>query len=99
VPGGIEVFQMSADARELGRTYPTKLSMVGDIRASLTVLLSLLAPKVASQAEAYAALRKRAARDQEARRARLMPPPTRSSPSGNNLSADHLLDATEHPLR
>jgi benzoylformate decarboxylase len=72
VPSGIDAFQMSADARDLGRTYPTKLSVVGDIRASLTVLLSLLAPKIASRAEAYAALRKRAARDQEARRARLM---------------------------
>jgi benzoylformate decarboxylase len=72
VPGGIEVFQMSADARDLGRTYPTKLSVVGDIRASLRVLLSLLAPKIASRAEAYAALRKRAARDHAARRTRLM---------------------------
>jgi benzoylformate decarboxylase len=72
VPNGIEVFQLSADARDLGRTYPTKLSVVGDIRASLTVLLSLLAPKIASRAEAYTALRKHAARDQEARRARLM---------------------------
>jgi benzoylformate decarboxylase len=72
VPSDIEVFQLSADARDLGRTYPTKLSVVGDIRASLTVLLSLLAPKIASQAAAYAALRKHAARDQEARRARLV---------------------------
>jgi benzoylformate decarboxylase len=72
VPNGIEVFQLSADARDLGRTYPTKLSVVGDIRASLTVLLSHLAPKIASRAEAYTALRKHAARDQEARRARLM---------------------------
>jgi benzoylformate decarboxylase len=72
VPSGIEVFQLSADARDLGRTYPTKLSVVGDIKASLTVLLSLLAPKIASRAEAYTALRKHAARDQEARRARLM---------------------------
>ena len=71
VPSGIEAFQMSADARDLGRTYPTKLSVVGDIRASLTVLLSLLAPKIADRAEAYAALRERAARDQAARRARL----------------------------
>jgi benzoylformate decarboxylase len=72
VPNGIEVFQLSADARDLGRTYPTKLSVVGDIRASLTVLLSLLAPKIASRAKAYTALRKHAARDQEARRARLV---------------------------
>jgi benzoylformate decarboxylase len=72
VPSGTQVFQMSADARDLGRTYPTKLSVVGDIRASLAVLLSLLAPKIASQAGAYATLRKVAARDHEARRTRLV---------------------------
>jgi benzoylformate decarboxylase len=72
VPSGIEVFQISADVRDLGRTYPTKLSVVGDIKASLPVLLSLLAPKIASRAEAYAALGKRAARDHAERRARLI---------------------------
>jgi benzoylformate decarboxylase len=72
VPLGTQIFQMSADARDLGRTYPTRLSVVGDIRASLAVLLSLLPPKIASQAGAYATLRKAAARDHEDRRARLV---------------------------
>jgi benzoylformate decarboxylase len=54
-----------------GALYPTKLSMVGDIRASLDALLPLLAPKIAGRAEIYAALREAAQRDQEARRARL----------------------------
>ena len=72
VPSGVDLFQLSADVRNLGRTYPTKLSMVGDIRASLNVLLSLLEPKIAGRADTYAALRERAAKDREARRAQLM---------------------------
>jgi benzoylformate decarboxylase len=72
VPSGVDLFQLSADVRWLGRTYPAKLSMVGDIRASLTVLFSLLAPKITGRADAYAALRERAAQDREARRAQLM---------------------------
>jgi benzoylformate decarboxylase len=72
VPSGVSLFQLSADVQKLGRTFPTKLSMVGDIRASLSVLLSLLAPRIASRADTYAALRERAARDRDARRAQLM---------------------------
>ena len=72
VPSGVDLFQLSADVRNLGRTYPTKLSMVGDIRASLNVLLSLLEPKIAGRADTYAALRERAAKNREARRAQLM---------------------------
>ncbi|MFC6746540.1 thiamine pyrophosphate-binding protein [Methylobacterium persicinum] len=44
VPPGTAVFQLSADVRDLGRTYATALSTVGDIRASLDALLPLLAP-------------------------------------------------------
>jgi benzoylformate decarboxylase len=72
VPSGVDLFQLSADVRWLGRTYPTKLSMVGDIGVSLTALLSLLAPKIAGRADIYAALRERAAQDREARRAQLI---------------------------
>jgi benzoylformate decarboxylase len=72
VPIGVGLFQLSADVRKLGRTYPTKLSMVGDIRASLSVLLSLLPPRIAGQADIYTALRERAAQDREARRAQIM---------------------------
>jgi benzoylformate decarboxylase len=67
----MQIFQLSADARDLGRTYSTKLALVGDIRASLRALLPLLTPKLADRREAYAALRKAAERDQEARRGQL----------------------------
>src|SRR5262245_16969835 len=68
VPPGMQIFQLSADARGLGRTYATKLALVGDIRASLHALFPLLTPKLAAKTEAYAALRKAAERGQEARR-------------------------------
>ena len=71
VPPGCAVFQMSADVRDLGRTYPTKLSVMGDIKASLAALLPLLIRRLAGQAPAYAALRRAAERDQQARRAGL----------------------------
>jgi benzoylformate decarboxylase len=71
VPPGMQTFQLSADARDLGRTYSTRLALVGDIRASLRALLPLLTPKLAGRTEAYAALRKAAQREQEARRGKL----------------------------
>jgi benzoylformate decarboxylase len=71
VPPGMQIFQLSADARDLGRTYSTKLALVGDIRASLRALLPLLTRKLADRREVYAALRKAAEREQEARRAQL----------------------------
>ncbi|MCS5946584.1 hypothetical protein LNP25_23095 [Klebsiella variicola subsp. variicola] len=33
------MFQLSADAGDLGRTYSSELSVVGDIKSSLKVLL------------------------------------------------------------
>ncbi|MFD0935471.1 thiamine pyrophosphate-binding protein, partial [Methylobacterium trifolii] len=54
VPAGTAVFQLSADVRDLGRTYATTLSMVGDIRASLDALLPMLRPRLADRAAAYA---------------------------------------------
>ncbi len=42
VPDRCELSYLSADARNLGRTYATKLVMVGDIKISLTALLPLL---------------------------------------------------------
>lgn len=71
VPPGCAVFQMSADVRDLGRTYATPLSVVGDIQASLTVLLPLLARTLAAKAGTYAALRTKATVDQQQRRAHL----------------------------
>ncbi|WP_375463633.1 thiamine pyrophosphate-binding protein [uncultured Methylobacterium sp.] len=71
VPAGTQVFQLSADVRDLGRTYQTTLSMVGDVRASLDVLLPLLGARLADRAEAYARLRVEAARAYADRRTRL----------------------------
>ena len=71
VPTGCDVFQMSADVRDLGRTYATKLSVVGDIKTSLAAFLPLLTQRLAGRVEAYAALREAARREQHARRARL----------------------------
>ncbi len=42
VPEGCRVFQLSSDVRDLGRSYNTELSVQGDIKASLNVLLPLL---------------------------------------------------------
>jgi benzoylformate decarboxylase len=71
VPPGVQVFQLSADVRDLGRTYATSLSTVGDIRASLEALLPLLGPRLADRAEAYADLRARAVTARAERRAKL----------------------------
>jgi len=71
VPNGCAVFQMSADVRDLGRTYYTPLSVVGDIRDSLSALLPLLARASSPKQAAYAALRTKAADDQAQRRSQL----------------------------
>lgn len=71
VPPGTAVFQLSADVRDLGRTYATSLSTVGDIQASLNALLPLLAPRVADRAAAYAVLRAQAETARDERRAAL----------------------------
>lgn len=42
VPQGCEVYQLSADIGDLGRTFPTRLSMEGHIGASLRALLPWL---------------------------------------------------------
>ena len=71
VPDGCRVFQLSTDVRDLGRTYATELSCMGDIKASLTVLLPMLDRKLARHRGAIAALREKAATEQQARRAAL----------------------------
>ncbi|GJE40858.1 thiamine pyrophosphate-binding protein [Methylobacterium soli] len=71
VPPGTQVFQLSADVRDLGRTYVTALSMVGDIRASLAMLQPLVEARIAERREAYAAERAKAVLAYDARRARL----------------------------
>ena len=68
VPDGCEVFQLSADVRDLGRTYMTKLSVVGDIRASLAVLLPHLRTATHDRAAAYKARVTKAAETRAAER-------------------------------
>jgi benzoylformate decarboxylase len=71
VPPGCRLFQLSADVRDLGRTYETELSVMGDIRASLEALLPLLEPRLAPSAPRRRELLARAAAEREERRARL----------------------------
>lgn len=65
LPPGCAVYQMSSDVRDLGRTFNTPLSVVGDIKASLQALLPLLGKAAnphqadyAAQAEQVAAARR-----------------------------------------
>jgi len=70
VPPGCAVFQLTADVRDLGRTYMTELSVVGDIRDSLRALNPLVAEKAAPQAPRRAALVQEAGeRQRKARKA------------------------------
>jgi len=71
IPRSCAVYQMSADVRDLGRTYETPLSVVGDIKASLRAMLPLLAAATAPQASAYAALLHAAGVRRSEQRARL----------------------------
>lgn len=59
IPRNCAVFQLSSDVRDLGRTYPTRLSVTGDIKASLQALTPFLQEETASQHKAYDALRRR----------------------------------------
>ncbi|MCW6510724.1 thiamine pyrophosphate-binding protein [Lichenifustis flavocetrariae] len=71
VPQSCQVFQLSSDVRDLGRTYATALSCMGDIKASLKVLLPMLDRKLARHRGAIATLRDEAGRAREARRSAL----------------------------
>ena len=71
LPDGCELFQLSADVRDLGRTYQTSLSAVGDIKASLQELQPLLEQRALPKADHYAALRRKAEANQRSRRAQL----------------------------
>jgi benzoylformate decarboxylase len=57
LPPDCQLFQLTADARELGRTHATALSCVGDIKASLKSLLPMLHAKLASRGKVTSALR------------------------------------------
>jgi benzoylformate decarboxylase len=71
VPKGCAVYQMSADVRDLGRTYMTPLSVVGDIKASLQALLPQLQAACVAHSGAYAALLTQAALTRRTRRQQL----------------------------
>jgi benzoylformate decarboxylase len=71
VPASCKVYQMTADVRDLGRTYHTQLSVVGDIRESLRQMNPMLAGKAGATAAARAALVQAASESQRARRRRL----------------------------
>lgn len=53
VPASCEIYQLSADIRDLGRTYPSALSAVGDVGASIEVLLPLLRTATATNKTAH----------------------------------------------
>lgn len=53
VPDQCKVFQLSADAGDLGRTYSSELSVVGDIKSSLKVLLPELEKATANHRRDY----------------------------------------------
>jgi benzoylformate decarboxylase len=55
IPSSCVVYQMSTDVRDLGRTYSTELSVVGDICASLRAMQPLLEDATAPRADTYAA--------------------------------------------
>jgi benzoylformate decarboxylase len=53
LPNTCELFQLSVDGGDLGRTYPSKLSVVGDIQFSLKALNRLLVKKVMGSHHLY----------------------------------------------
>ncbi|MCB1746899.1 MAG: thiamine pyrophosphate-binding protein [Gammaproteobacteria bacterium] len=87
LPAGCELFQLSVDGRDLGRTFPSKLSVVGDIELSLMALNELIARRIAPREQAYAAERD-AARQRFAARKQAL-----------TARADALVDGSElHPM-
>ncbi|MGL6073868.1 MAG: thiamine pyrophosphate-binding protein [Fimbriiglobus sp.] len=68
VPPGCTVYQLSADVRDLGRTFMTPLSVVGDIKASLAALLPTLRRTTAANRSAYEALVRQASLRRQAKR-------------------------------
>jgi benzoylformate decarboxylase len=56
VPPGCEVFQLSSDVRDLGRTYATRLSVMGEIKSSLRALIPALRNAIGAGTAPYAQL-------------------------------------------
>lgn len=57
LPEACELFQLSVDGRDLGRTFRSKLSMVGDIELSLKALNALIEKRLAPRDAEFAAAR------------------------------------------
>jgi benzoylformate decarboxylase len=72
VPADCDVYQLSADVQDLGRTYVTKLSVVGDIKASLRALLPHIRKETDTQRQTYAELNAKAAENRAAKRSALL---------------------------
>ncbi len=71
LPEHCELFQLSVDGRDLGRSYPTKLSVVGDIQKSLQVLNKLLETRLQDRADIYTDLLLKAKQKQKKDREQL----------------------------
>ncbi len=71
LPEHCELFQLSIDGRDLGRSYPTKLSVIGDIQKSLQVLNRHLGVRLSGRIEAHAALLAQAKLKRREQRSRL----------------------------
>lgn len=54
LPEGCALYQLSVDGGDLGRTYATRLSVVGDIQFSLQQLNVLLSAKIGADSHIYA---------------------------------------------
>ncbi|WP_230970200.1 thiamine pyrophosphate-binding protein [Nitrogeniibacter aestuarii] len=72
LPEGCALYQLSVDGRDLGRTYPTRLSVVGDIQLSLKALNEHLAVELATREAEFDAERARARDAFDTRRLALM---------------------------
>lgn len=59
LPEHCDLFQLSVDGGDLGRTYPSKLSVVGDIERSVRKLNKLLKKRVGEREDLYRAERER----------------------------------------
>ncbi len=68
IPAACLVYQLSADVRDLGRTYMTQLSVVGDIKASLKAMQPMLDEAAAPNAGLYTAQVAKAAMEKQKRR-------------------------------
>ena len=65
VPDTVELLHISPDAARLGRTYPTRLGVVGDPKATLAALRPLVLSRVDANAAADAISSRGAARSRE----------------------------------